>query len=223
MIDPTLAERLNLQLYWSSGNQKLKKLRTIGFSLPAYQAADGFHVCPQAGACAKVCYARQGRYRQPHAIATRERNLLIVRSDLARFVRLAIKDLAARPSRTTVRVHDSGDFFSQAYLDAWFAIARTFPRKRFYCYTKSLHLDWSAMPGNWRRVQSAGGKLDRLIDRSQSHALIFGSDLARRAAGYRDGTRTDTPAVHGHRAIGLVYHGVRKLTETETQHWNRSA
>jgi hypothetical protein len=221
---PDLVDRLGLRIFWTAGNGKLRKTHTIGFSLPAFRSADGFEVCPGAGACAAVCYARQGRYRLAESRAVRERNLLIVRANLDRFVQMAIADLTAKRSRRTVRVHDSGDFFSQAYLDAWFQVARACPRKRFYCYTKSLHLDWSAMPPNWRRVQSAGGKLDHLIDRTQAHALIFPTHDQLRRQGYRDGNTSDQPAIAGTRAIGLVYHGVRKLTETETHYWKeRSA
>ena len=51
------------------------------------------------------------------------------------------------PCAGVVRVHDSGDFFSQEYFDAWLEVARGRPRTRFYAYTKSLPF-WVARLGD---------------------------------------------------------------------------
>jgi|SRR5215471_2404225 len=203
-----------LVLRWSFGNDKLKKTRTVSFNLPAFKSLDGFRVCPMSGYCGGddgPCYAQQGRYKLPDAIATRETNLAIVRASLPLFERLALADLA-RIQAATIRAHDSGDFYSQDYLDAWFHLAAAFPRKRFYCYTKSLHLNWDALPVNFNRVQSFGGQLDHLIDLSKPHARIFATHADRRRAGYVDGNKSDWPAINGTIKIGLVYHGCRELS-----------
>jgi hypothetical protein len=147
----------------------------------------------------------------PESIAARELNLAVVRGSLDVFELLAINDLKHIKQRT-IRIHDSGDFFSQAYLDAWFRIAATFPRKRFYAYSKSLHLDWSRCPSNLRLVQSLGGKMDGAIDTTRSHTRIFATRAERLAAGYMDGTRTDRPAMRGEIRIGFVYHGSKPLS-----------
>jgi hypothetical protein len=200
-----------LSLSWSVGNTKLTRTQTASFNLPAFRSADGFVVCPQAGACAGVCYARQGRYMFPDAIEARELNLGVVRESLPVFELLAVHDLK-RIKQRTIRIHDSGDFFSQAYLESWFRVCALFPRKRFYCYTKSLHLDWSACPSNLKIVQSYGGRLDAQIDVTKSHTRIFATRAERIAAGYMDGTRTDRPAMRGEIRIGFVYHGSRPLS-----------
>jgi hypothetical protein len=200
----------SLTLHWSFGNGKLRRTRTVSFNLPAFRSADGFTVCPGAGKCAAVCYARQARYNFPAVKRTREINLAIVRADLGLFERLAVLDLEQVKQRI-VRVHDSGDFFSQEYLAAWFRVMGQFPRKRFYAYSKSLHLDFSAQPSNFQLVQSVGGKFDARIDYEQSHTRIFVSHSERRAAGYCDATHTDHAAVEGRQRIGLVYHGSTKL------------
>jgi hypothetical protein len=197
-----------LVLRWSFGNHKLKKTRTVSFNLPAWRSADGFTVCRRAGACITLCYARQERFLWPGPKAARETNLAIVRASIPLFEQLAIADLAHIKQRI-IRVHDSGDFFSQEYLDSWFRIAARYPRKRFYCYTKALDLDWRGRPANWRRVQSYGGTLDRLINPNESHTRIFASHAERKAAGYCDGTATDRPAFEGQHRIGLVYHGAK--------------
>lgn len=210
----------SLRLKWSTNNAKLKKLDTASFSLPAFRSADGFKVCPKAGGCASLCYARQGRYVIPGVQASREYNLRIIRDSVERFTAYAIEDLRQIRQRT-IRVHDSGDFFSQAYLDSWFTIARQFPEKRFYAYTKSLHLDRSQCPENFQLVQSAGGQLDDAIDLRQSHSRIFATVADRRRAGYVDGNRNDGPAIKGVQKIGLVYHGTSKLKAGQIQ-WLRS-
>lgn len=205
-----------LVLRWSFGNAKLKRTRTVSFNLPAFKSAEGFKVCPGAGICAGVCYARQGRYMLPEVKHAREINLAIVRADLALFERLAISDLE-RIRQKIVRVHDSGDFFSQDYLAAWFRVIAHFPDRRFYCYSKSLHLDWSDCPRNFRRVQSMGGRFDPLIDIEQPHTRIFVSHHERRAAGYLDGNHTDRHAQNGTIRIGFVYHGSRPITPAQAR------
>ena len=197
-------------LKWSFGNEKLSKLDTVSFNIPAFRSADGFETCPKAGACATLCYARQGHYMMPHVAATREFNLKIVRGDLSTFVFLATEDLLKIKNKI-IRVHDSGDFFSQKYMDAWFFLARSFPDKKFYAYTKSLHLDQSKCPENFQIVQSVGGLLDAEINPEESHSRIFSTHYQRKKAGYVDGNINDKPAIDGVIRIGLVYHGNKNL------------
>lgn len=201
-------------LRWSFGNSKLAKLDTVSFNIPAFRSADGFKTCPKAGLCATVCYARQGRYMMPNVQAPREFNLAIARSNLTEFREMAIADLKKIKNKI-VRVHDSGDFFSQGYMNAWFDIARTFPEKKYYAYTKSLHLDRSNQPSNFQIVQSVGGLLDDKIDPKQSHSRIFASDADRKKAGYVDGNKNDQPAIDGVTRIGLTYHGVKNLLDKQ--------
>lgn len=61
-----------------------------------------------------------------------------------------------RVRKTYIRIHDSGDFYSQAYLDKWVTIIKANPAKRFYCYTTSLHLNWDGYDSlaNCARAQS---------------------------------------------------------------------
>jgi protein gp88 len=199
-------------LKWSFGNEKLQKTDTVSFNIPAFRSADGFHTCPKAGACATLCYARQGRYMMPNVARAREFNLEKVRGDLNDFRRMAIDDLRLIRNGI-VRVHDSGDFFSQDYMDAWFDIAGEFPQKKFYAYTKSLHLDRGRKPDNFQIIQSVGGLMDAEIDPTESHSRIFKSHYSRRKAGYVNGNKDDSPAINGETRIGLVYHGTRNLKE----------
>ena len=137
----TGVDLMTFNLKWSFNNSKVGKLDAVSFGIPAFESADGFKTCPMAGACAAVCYARQGTYRWPAVVAARELNLKIARTidggmnEWWEFVRLANSDLH-RIKNKLVRVHDSGDFFNQRYLDAWIKLAEYHPGKRFYAYTK---------------------------------------------------------------------------------------
>lgn len=197
-------------LKWSFGNSKLEKTGTVSFNLPAVDS------CPQAGICASVCYATQGAYSWPAVRKAREFNFTLAKRDPAAFEAFLLADLA-RIKHRSIRIHDSGDFFCQVYLDSWFRAAAANPGKAFYCYTKSLHLDWDAKPDNFTVVQSVGGKLDHLINIDKPHSRIFATDEDRISAGYVDGNIDDGPAQRGEIRIGLVYHGVRNLTDHQKE------
>ena len=66
-----------------------------------------------------------------------------------------------------MRIHSSGDFYSQTYFDAWVLVAKAMPEKIFYAYTKSLTF-WVArvneIPENLNLTASKGGKNDFLIE-----------------------------------------------------------
>lgn len=75
--------------------------------------------------------------------------------------------LASLPKKiSTVRIHVSGDFFSQNYFDAWLWAAMERPGILFYAYTKSLPY-WIArldrIPTNFILTASRGGRKDELI------------------------------------------------------------
>ena len=224
--EPTQAKKvkkMNMNLKWTMGNAKLVKTsgeayRVLGFGIPADYSFDGGNTCPAANACRGVCYAKQGRYIMAGVKNARMHNFNASR-DYASFVSSAIADLTRLVKRyNVVRLHDSGDFYSQEYLNAWKAIANAFPNTIFYAYTKSLHLDIeSDKPANLRIVQSLGGKYDDKLNLSLPHSRIFSTDDDRIAAGYIDGNVSDIPAIEGEINIGLVYHGVRKLTSAQNE------
>ena len=197
-----------LLLKWSFDNKKLKKTNTVSFNLPAIQA------CPQAGACAAICYATQGTYVYPNVKAARQFNFEHAKGLRVGFAAKLYHDLGLI-KQTSIRLHDSGDFFDQVYLNVWCRVMRQFPAKQFYAYTKSLHLDFSNKPDNFTLIQSQGGKLDHLIDYSKPHARIFATDEARVGAGYQDGNIDDSLAQNGEQLVGLVYHGTKHLTEVQ--------
>jgi len=75
---------------------------------------------------------------------------------------------ASRFDGAWVRIHDSGDFFSEGYLVRWLEIMRARPRTRFYAYTKEVALFRAVVepdpPVNFWWVFSFGGLQDASLD-----------------------------------------------------------
>jgi hypothetical protein len=221
------AKKMNLNLKWTMGNAKLVKTsgeayRVLGFGIPADMSFDDGNTCPGANACRGVCYAKQGRYIMAGVKNARLHNFNLFQSrGMLDFIGDAIADLTRLVKRyNVVRLHDSGDFFSQDYLNAWKAIASAFPNTVFYAYTKSLHLDIETdKPANLRIVQSLGGKYDAKLNLSLPHSRIFSTDEDRIAAGYIDGNVSDIPAIEGEINIGLSYHGTKKMTPAQKEYF----
>jgi len=66
-----------------------------------------------------------------------------------------------------VRIHSSGDFFSQRYFDMWVEFCRNHPEVNFWAFTKSIPF-WvnrlGQIPDNLILTARYGGKYDILID-----------------------------------------------------------
>lgn len=226
----TMIQKYNFD--WSFGNTKLKKDGTVSFGLPALKSEAGFITCPNAGICAALCYARQGRYGTVHVKSPRERNLWKLRqmADPAEEgwgwidvqAELQIDLLSIPKSIKQVRIHDSGDFYCLEYMRTWVEVARQMPNLVFYCYTKMI-LDYirchdlGYIPPNMHIVQSIGGKQDAHIDLLLPHSRIFPTIDALHKAGYVDCSHTDRPVFEGTRLVGLVYHGARNLTAAQSK------
>lgn len=129
--------------------------------------------CPQADSClVRVdmetgkqtnlsreyrCYAASAE-RYPEVRFSRWSNLDAARAG----------DLPELPDGAdAVRIHASGDFFSQAYFDQWLDYARQRPDVDFWAFTKSVHF-WArrleSIPPNLVLTASLGGKQDHLVD-----------------------------------------------------------
>jgi hypothetical protein len=193
----------NHRISW--GNSKLKKDGIASFNIPPVST------CPARGACEKFCYATQG---QQWMASGYKRRIGAFKSTLnANFVTLMIAELTSEQVRT-LRIHDSGDFYSPEYMLKWFEIARALPNVKIYAYTKQVILLkklWEQKPDNLKLVQSLDGKFDTIIDKSLPHARIFGSVEELNAAGYVDTSVSDLPAsLPGIVNIGLVIHGNKK-------------
>lgn len=195
-------------------NSLLRPDGVFNWTLPAWaqKLRDGrkFNVCPNAGICAKLCYARQGNYMFPEVRAAHEYNLILVLDYLPAWEQRMRRELQDRRYRGRhVRVHDSGDFFSDAYLEAWLRIIRATPWVTFYAYTKEVsrfkRLVETDPPANFQWIYSMGGKEDHLIDREKDrHADVFPNREAAEAAGYDAKVASDLFAIYSPNHVGLI-------------------
>jgi hypothetical protein len=65
-----------------------------------------------------------------------------------------------------VRIHESGDFFTELYFRAWLQVAKDNPNLKLYAYTKSLGMWYESrhnIPENMYLTASVGGTLDYLL------------------------------------------------------------
>lgn len=111
-----------------SGNTKLGKHQVM-FNIPATT-----EIC---GQICKGCYAEREQRRFPSVLQVRTERYLASLSPS--FVTQISAELTAmkKPPKF-VRIHASGEFYSQQYLDKWTQIAITFPTITFYAFTKML-------------------------------------------------------------------------------------
>lgn len=189
-----------------SQNRDLRPHGIFNWTLPALVArlSDGRKVttCTAAGACARVCFARNGTFLFSNVIARHVWNLelTIDRPDL--FKAWMIEECQEKPGRW-VRIHDSGDFYSDEYLLLWLDIIRACPDVNFYCYTKEVsrfrrlvEAKPGQIPRNFQYVFSLGGTEDHLIDRARDrHADVFPDEASINEAGYSSQNRVDTDCV----------------------------
>jgi hypothetical protein len=177
----------------SKSNSKLYKDGILTFGLPAGKT------CPGAGACKAICYAQKGCYRFKNVKAVQEARLEVTKQDdFARLISLEIFKHKKAPK--AIRIHDSGDFYSQEYLNKWVLIAHKNPDIIFYAYTKSLDLDFSKRPANLLIIASYGSLFDdsilalMLAGKVDSAAMVVDS-VDSIAAGSVDSSSSDLVAI----------------------------
>jgi hypothetical protein len=194
-------------------NSKIKKtgkyfgVKLFNWTLPAYKSKSGKVICPMAGDCIKFCYARKGAYIWSNVNKAHEDRYEFSKTD--EFVEAMIKEIK-RKKADYIRVHDSGDYYSTAYMAKWFQIATALPNVRFYSYTNMVDMvQRSYIPDNFDFIFSDSGKQSHLIDpRIHRHTKIFsvGSDMS----GYVNASEYDLYATKwfspDNHKIGLVYH-----------------
>lgn len=195
-------------------NSKLKStsremgLRVFNFGIPAYKSATGKLTCPFADKCVKYCYAQKGAYIWGNVKPAFERRYEATKQD--DFVEIMVEELVKKKA-DYLRIHDSGDYYSNEYIYKWFAIANALPHVRFYSYTKSipLFLD-KTIPENMDIIFSEGSKKDELIDVNiHRHSRIFSEKSELENAGYVDASKNDLMATkwfNDNHRIGLIFH-----------------
>ena len=195
-------------------NSKLKKtskalgLRVFNFGIPAYKSASGKLTCPMADECVKFCYAKKGAYIWSNVQPAFENRYQLSKTNY--FIGAMNKEIK-RKKPDYVRVHDSGDYYSKAYLQKWIKIAIHNPDVKFYSYTNMVDMILNtSLPDNYDIIFSDSGKQKELIDeRKHRHTKIFTSTSDMLSAGYTDASSVDLMATkwfNKTNKVGLVFH-----------------
>jgi hypothetical protein len=188
-----------------SQNSELRPDGIFNWSLPAFgvKLTNGttMNVCPNAGACASFCYARNGTYNFSNVKGRHIANLeYILEEPEVWFNQMLAEVQKPKMAGKFIRIHDAGDFFSEKYLNLWLQIAIQTPNVTFYCYTKEVSMFKRVVepncPPNFRYLYSMGGKEDHLIDKEKDrHAEVFPDDAAILDAGYSNQDASDLLAI----------------------------
>lgn len=217
-------------------NAKLEHIKNgYVFSLPA-----GFS-CPGADKCltkaifkdgkAKIvdgdkqqfrCYAAVAEARFPQVRSKRWFNFnLLKRAKSVENILKLLNDSIPKDARI-IRVHDSGDFFSKNYLQAWMISAELHPWITFYAYTKSIHLIKDIhIPHNFKLNASYGGRYDDLIKSLKlKHVKVFFSEEEADEAGYAL-DKTDELAYNSDESFGLLLHGSQRAGSEASKAWEK--
>jgi hypothetical protein len=195
-------------------NSKLKKtskalsLRVFNFGIPAYKSISGKLTCPMADECVKFCYAKKGAYIWGNVKPAFEKRYELTKTD--DFISAMNAEIQSKKP-DYVRVHDSGDYYSKAYLDKWIEIAKQNPNVRFYSYTNMIEMILNtSLPDNYDIIFSDSGKQKHLINPiKHRHTKIFSSTFALQEAGYTDASSVDLMATkwfNNTNKVGLIFH-----------------
>jgi len=166
-------------LSFSSGNAKLDwpyLSLPAGYTCPfatackniaakaGHRFKDGSSLKPTSDKTTHMCYAARQQAQYPLANKKAFSNLsLIVTAQkfggvdgIAKLIIDSIK--FANLDKTRIfRIHEGGDFFSDAYMKAWIQVAKKMPQINFYTHTTSLQfwlLNKKQMPKNFRLIAS---------------------------------------------------------------------
>jgi hypothetical protein len=183
-------------------NSGLKPDNIYKFSLPVVKT------CIGAQECIKFCYARKGHYRTFAKTVDKAHDRNYEFSKSKEFVKVIAAEIVNRQIYI-IRIHDTGDFYSQEYLDKWTLLAKHLKPTRFYAYTKSLQLDFSKFTklSNTKIIKSFGGKFDSQIDLQKPHAKVFENLGSLWRKNYVDCSTSDLIALETKNPkIGLINH-----------------
>ena len=210
----------------TNGNRELKADGIFTWSLPALAAklstGKNMLVCPSAGVCANLCYARSGTYNFSNVKAAHTKNLELILDNPIGWKNRLKEELKTKRYQggKSVRIHDSGDFFSDAYFELWLDIITDNPDVFFYAYTKEVAMvKRYELPKNFVIIFSMGGMQDHLVDKENDrHADVFPSLEALQEAGYTDQEESDLlAATLPTNKIGIVVNNIKHLKKRQGQ------
>ena len=115
------------RLRLTKGNKKVKALL---FSLPPITS------CLNSKSCASTCYAVKAYKQYPSVRNLWDDNLRLVTNSLFELYDDLDNQLSKAKDGTIVRIHQSGDFLTQEYINMWVQLISKYNNIIFYGYTK---------------------------------------------------------------------------------------
>jgi hypothetical protein len=218
-------------------NSDLRKTGIWGWTLPAHivTLTDGthFNTCPNAGICAKFCYAKNGTYMFSNVKKAHIEKLELVLNHRDLWIEMMLEELKKKKyDGKYIRVHDAGDFFSVDYTTDWFKIINANKNIIFYAYTKEVLLFKETLkdqvPENFILIYSFGGRQDNHIDREvDRHSDVFPDYDEMIAHGYNDIAEDDKQAaINPNHKVGLyrnnIKHFIKKMGDKKFSDFKRT-
>jgi hypothetical protein len=218
-------------LVFSYENAKLKD--TYTFSLPSGWTCPGAEKClakadkltgklwngpQQAFRCFSA--SQEAIYPTVRDIRWHNFELLKQAGNSASMERLILESLPA--DAKVIRVHVAGDFFSEAYFNAWMNVARQRPEVIFYAYTKSVNtwVRWVFnVPNNFKLNASIGGRHDNLaiLHGLKSAWVVLNEEEAADLELEID--EDDTHAWKQNESFAIVVHGTQPPGSEASKAW----
>jgi hypothetical protein len=125
---------------------------------------------------------------------------------------------------TYVRVHVSGDFFSEKYFIAWLNVAMNNPLIVFYGYTKAtpfLVKYKSIIPRNFRFTASQGGTCDSLISKHSLKSAEVVFSVKEAADKGLEIDHDDSHAILSEKSFALLLHGTQPAGSDAGKAWQK--
>jgi hypothetical protein len=224
----------NTKLVFGRGNAKLSTA-IVTFSLPAG------HSCPFALDClskanrldGKItdgkatvfrCFAASQEALFSNVRRSRWDNYELLKAAGSVEKMMALIQASLPKGYTYVRVHVSGDFYSEKYFLAWLNIALNNPLMVFYGYTKAtpfLVKFKQYIPRNFRFTASKGGTRDNLISkhRLKSAEVVFSVKEAADKGLEID--HDDQHAITSDKSFALLIHGTQPAGSAAGKAWEK--
>jgi len=232
----------SMQEKWGLGDLPSSR-HAYSFDLPAGRTCPGANICKSqvvlvdgkrkvkdGAKCQFRCYAASDEARYEGTYNVRKGNEVSVKKALKSggVKKLVEEILKYIPyDAGVIRLHTSGDFFSQSYLMAWRLVAKQRPDILFYAYTKSLRYlvgvdmedgSQGVLLPNFLVTASEGGKYDSLIKELgvRSVDVVFDEKDTDRELDENDGHAS---SVGG--SFSLLLHGTQPPKSAASAAWQK--
>ena len=149
-------------------------VQKLGRYIPAFNLPRNKDICiGMTKECEKYCYAKRYHFKGETVIAKYNDNYR--RTKLPGFKETMIQELKhySFQSIDRLRLHSSGDFYSQEYLDNWKQIAYSVPDITIVAYTRSYQLDYSNTPDNLKLFYSLDSSTVNFPDTLKRWAIVY--------------------------------------------------